>query len=119
MASCTDNGTVYELSGPEGAPVVVLIHGLGLNRYTWQWHEAALADRYRVLNYDLFGHGESVPPPATIISIASVRRQKPWWPNAFCSKMTLRFVSILPRLAMMRADSSLKPLKRAFIGHRT
>ena len=65
MAPCTDNGTVYELSGPEGAPVVVLIHGLGLNRYTWQWHEAALSARYRVLNYDLFGHGESVPPPAT------------------------------------------------------
>ena len=65
MASCTDNGTVYDLSGPEGAPVVALIHGLGLNRQTWQWHEAALSARYRVLNYDLFGHGESAPPPAT------------------------------------------------------
>ena len=64
MAPCTDNGTVYELSGPEGAPVVVLIHGLGLNRQTWQWHEAALSACYRVLNYDLFGHGESAAPPA-------------------------------------------------------
>ncbi|ETX06574.1 alpha/beta fold hydrolase [Candidatus Entotheonella palauensis] len=61
---CTGNGTVYEWSGPEDAPVVVLIHGLGLNRHTWQWHEAALSARYRVLNYDLFGHGESAPPPA-------------------------------------------------------
>ena len=61
----TDAGTVYELTGPEQAPVVVLIHGLGLNRHVWQAHEPALADRYRVLNYDLFGHGDSAPPPAT------------------------------------------------------
>ena len=58
-------GTAYELSGPEAAPAVVLIHGLGLNRQIWQWHEPALAERYRVLSYDLFGHGESAPPPAT------------------------------------------------------
>lgn len=58
-------GTAYELSGPVTAPAVVLIHGLGLNRQIWQWHEPALAARYRVLSYDLFGHGESAPPPTT------------------------------------------------------
>lgn len=63
MMAYSQNGTAYELSGPEDAPVVVLIHGLGLNRQTWQWHEAALSACYRVLNYDLFGHGESAPPP--------------------------------------------------------
>ncbi|PON19103.1 3-oxoadipate enol-lactonase [Candidatus Entotheonella serta] len=63
MATCARNGTIYALSGPEDAPVVVLIHGLGLNRHTWQWHEAALSSHYRVLNYDLFGHGESAPLP--------------------------------------------------------
>ncbi len=63
MADRSDNGSVFELSGPELAPVVVLIHGLGLNRHVWQWHEPALSARYRVLNYDLFGHGESAPPP--------------------------------------------------------
>ncbi|MDH3376267.1 MAG: alpha/beta hydrolase [Gammaproteobacteria bacterium] len=61
----TEDGTAYELSGPEDAPVVVLIHGLGLNRHLWRWHEPALSIRYRVLNYDLFGHGDSTPPPAT------------------------------------------------------
>jgi len=59
------NGTAYEVSGPVGAPAVVLIHGLGLNRHTWRAHEAALAARYRVVNYDLYGHGESAAPPAT------------------------------------------------------
>lgn len=65
MADRTDDGTAFEVTGPEAAHVVVLIHGLGLNRRVWQWHEPALSLRYRVLNYDLYGHGESGPPPAT------------------------------------------------------
>ena len=64
MAERTGNGTAYELSGAEEAPVVVLIHGLGVNRHIWQWHEPALSARYRVLCHDLFGHGDSAPPPA-------------------------------------------------------
>jgi pimeloyl-ACP methyl ester carboxylesterase len=59
----TADGTVYDLTGPEGAPVVALIHGLGLTRGTWDGHVPVLAGRYRVLTYDLFGHGESAPPP--------------------------------------------------------
>jgi pimeloyl-ACP methyl ester carboxylesterase len=42
-----------------------LIHGLGLNREVWQWMIPALADRYDVLSYDLYGHGGSVAPPVT------------------------------------------------------
>lgn len=63
MAARTGAGTVYEVNGPPGAPVVTLIHGLGLNRHIWQPHIPALSDRYRVLSYDLYGHGESAPPP--------------------------------------------------------
>ena len=59
------DGTAFELSGPEDAPVVVLIHGLGLNRACWRWTVPALADRYRILSYDLFGHGRSADPPHT------------------------------------------------------
>ncbi|WP_432636386.1 alpha/beta fold hydrolase [Albidovulum sp.] len=57
-------GTVYDLTGPEGAPAVVLIHGLGLNRACWQWLVPELAARYRVLTYDLLGHGQSAAPPS-------------------------------------------------------
>jgi len=57
------DGSAYELAGPADAPCVVLIHGLGLNRACWQWTVPALADGYRVLGYDLYGHGESVDPP--------------------------------------------------------
>ena len=59
------DGTAYDLTGPAEAPVVVMIHGLGLNRACWQWTIPALCDAYRVLSYDLFGHGASAPPPDT------------------------------------------------------
>jgi pimeloyl-ACP methyl ester carboxylesterase len=55
------NGTTYELTGPEDAPVVALIHGLGLTRAVWQWLLPDLT-KFRVLTYDLIGHGETAPP---------------------------------------------------------
>ena len=63
MTQRSSNGTVYELCGPDDAPVIALVHGLGLNRHTWEAHAPVFSERYRVLNYDLYGHGESVPPP--------------------------------------------------------
>lgn len=54
-------GTSYVVSGPHHAPVVVLIHGLGLNREVWQWMLPDLTG-YRVVTYDLTGHGQSKPP---------------------------------------------------------
>ncbi|MEM7440009.1 MAG: alpha/beta hydrolase [Pseudomonadota bacterium] len=59
------DGTAFHWAGPEVGPVVVMIHGLGLNQACWQWTTPALSDRYRVLHYDLFGHGQSGPPPRT------------------------------------------------------
>lgn len=64
MAIALD-GTEFELTGPADAPVVVLIHGLGLNKDCWQWTAPALTDAYRVLRYDLYGHGASGTPPET------------------------------------------------------
>ena len=57
-------GTGYELTGPAGAPVVVLVHGLGLTRATWDGFVPVLAQDYRVLTYDLCGHGQSALPLA-------------------------------------------------------
>ena len=57
------DGTQYKLTGPANAPVVVLIHGLGLNKECWQWTTPALTDSYRVLTYNLYGHGGSSEPP--------------------------------------------------------
>ena len=51
------------MSGRADTPVIVLVHGLGLNRHVWHKYSSRLAHRYRVLSYDLYGHGESAPPP--------------------------------------------------------
>lgn len=60
----SNNGTSYDLNGPEDAAVVVFIHGLGLNRQIWDGYIPSFSDRYRVLSYDLYGHGASTSPPS-------------------------------------------------------
>lgn len=62
MSERTPSGTVYDVAGQEGADSVVLIHGLGLSRALWADHLRAFA-AYQVITYDLYGHGESGPPP--------------------------------------------------------
>lgn len=64
MASVTPRGTAHDSFGT-GSKVIVLIHGLGLNRHSWQWQVPALAANARVITYDLHGHGDSSVPPAT------------------------------------------------------
>ncbi|MDJ0608427.1 MAG: alpha/beta fold hydrolase [Kiloniellales bacterium] len=58
-------GTAYEVAGPEhgAGPPVVLVHGLGMTRAMWDWQWPALTARFRVLRYDLLGHGASAKPP--------------------------------------------------------
>ena len=41
---------------------MVLIHGLGLTRLLWDQLGSELAKQYRVLTYDLCGHGETALP---------------------------------------------------------
>jgi 3-oxoadipate enol-lactonase len=53
----------YELTGPEGAPVVVLSGSLGTDLSMWDPQASALARRYRVLRVDMRGHGGSEVPP--------------------------------------------------------
>ncbi|MEM6939996.1 MAG: alpha/beta hydrolase [Pseudomonadota bacterium] len=66
------DGTRYALTGPQEASAVVLVHGLGLNQASWQWTVPALQHDYRVLTYDLFGHGQSArPPQAPALSVFS------------------------------------------------
>src|SRR5262249_52777957 len=53
-----------ELEGPAGAPVVTLSHSLAATLSLWDAQAAALRPRYRVLRYDIRGHGGSDVPPA-------------------------------------------------------
>ncbi len=53
----------YTLAGD--GPVVTLSHSLACNLSMWDDQLPALATRYRVLNFDTRGHGQSGSPPAS------------------------------------------------------
>jgi 3-oxoadipate enol-lactonase len=53
----------FELHGPENAPMLVLNNGLIVNAATsWIFQTSALAEHYRVLQYDCRGQGQSDHP---------------------------------------------------------
>lgn len=49
----------HEVSGPEQAPVVVLSNSLGTTMALWDAQAPVLAREFRVVRYDLRGHGRS------------------------------------------------------------
>jgi 3-oxoadipate enol-lactonase len=55
--------THHVVDGPAGAPPVVLVHPLGVTHRLWDATAAVLRDRYRVVRYDVRGHGASAIPP--------------------------------------------------------
>lgn len=58
-----DGVTHYELGGPEGGELVVLVHGFSVPNFIWDPTFAALTQAgFRVLRYDLFGRGYSDRP---------------------------------------------------------
>ena len=55
----------YVKAGPRdrpGAPVVLLLHGLGCDRHTWDLVIEDLAEKFVVIAPDFLGHGESDKP---------------------------------------------------------
>ncbi len=63
VSDVAPDGTAYDFTGADNAPVLALVHGLGLCRHLWTDHLSAFTERFRVLNYDLHGHGDSAPSP--------------------------------------------------------
>lgn len=54
----------YELTGLGEGPVLMLAHAIGSNLRMWEKVLPSFEKSYRVLRYDMRGHGESsVPPP--------------------------------------------------------
>ena len=66
MPEIAVNGTSlhYALDGPKGAPVVALSNSLSTDMRMWNPQLPALAAKYRVLRYDVRGHGKSKAAPA-------------------------------------------------------
>jgi len=49
----------YKDSGPKDAPAVIFLHGVGMDHRTFDEQVNVLKDRYRVIVFDLPGHGRS------------------------------------------------------------
>jgi 3-oxoadipate enol-lactonase len=68
------NGTRfnYRIDGPADAPVVALSNSLGTNLAMWDPQTATLSRKFRVLRYDMRGHGLTsvTPGPYTIAGLA-------------------------------------------------
>ena len=60
----TDVELSLQISGPEDAPVVVLVHGYPDNRTVWDLVVDDLERDHRVATYDVRGAGESTAPPS-------------------------------------------------------
>lgn len=52
------------IEGPEGAPVIILLHGFLYSLETWDVWADALSTDFRVVRYDLLGHGLTGPDAA-------------------------------------------------------
>jgi 3-oxoadipate enol-lactonase len=49
----------YTDEGPDNAPVIIFIHGFPLNKAMWHKQVGELKENYRVITYDIRGHGDS------------------------------------------------------------
>jgi len=49
----------YTIDGRDDAPAVLLIHSLGTSHALWDAQLPPLVDRFRLIRYDLRGHGKS------------------------------------------------------------
>ncbi len=58
---CSTGTLYYNLFGPKGAPLIVFTHGAGMDHRMFTAQVEALRDEYRVLVWDIPGHGNSGP----------------------------------------------------------
>jgi pimeloyl-ACP methyl ester carboxylesterase len=57
------DGVPIRCEATGSGPHVTLIHGVGSNLESWDAIAPSLGERFRVLRYDLRGHGRSGKPP--------------------------------------------------------
>lgn len=62
------------VSGPDGAPTLLLCHGYALSSAAWHHQRRDLAGRFRVVAYDQRGHGASGPAASGDYSATALGR---------------------------------------------
>ncbi|HAQ21414.1 MAG TPA: alpha/beta hydrolase [Prolixibacteraceae bacterium] len=58
-ATVNNNTISYTDEGPDGAPVIILIHCFPFNKSMWNKQIEALIEKFRVIAYDIRGYGNS------------------------------------------------------------
>src|SRR2546421_4105420 len=63
VQTIADTTCYYRLTGPDAAPVLMLAHSLGQDHGMWDPQVTDLSAHFRVLRYDVRGHGASPATP--------------------------------------------------------
>ena len=80
MATLTRNGVDLHYVAEGSGPAILLTHGFGASSRMWEGQVAALRDRYRVIAWDMRGHGDTDSPddqalysePETVADMAAI-----------------------------------------------
>ena len=80
MATLTRNGVDLHYVDEGSGPAILLTHGFGASSRMWEGQVAALRDRYRVIAWDMRGHGDTDSPddqalysePETVADMAAI-----------------------------------------------
>jgi 3-oxoadipate enol-lactonase len=72
FADLADVKIYYEWAGQESLPVLVFSNGLGTNVHLWDGQVEAFSKHFRILRYDVRGHGQSAvtPGPYTLAQLS-------------------------------------------------
>jgi pimeloyl-ACP methyl ester carboxylesterase len=62
VATASVNGVRLRYDESGGGPALLLSHGFGATGHMWDGERAALADRWRVITWDMRGHGDTESP---------------------------------------------------------
>lgn len=80
MATLNRNGVNLHYVDEGSGPAVLLTHGFAASSRMWEGQIAAFRDRYRIIAWDMRGHGDSDSPadpaeytePATVADVAAI-----------------------------------------------
>ena len=121
-------GVVIRFEAAGAGEPVTLLHGVGSNLESWDGVVPALAERFRVLRYDLRGHGQSGKPPGPYAlddfvedlrallddrGVAVTRLCGMSFGGLIGQAFTLRYPARVGRLALLATVAGRTPAERA------
>jgi magnesium chelatase accessory protein len=65
-------GLRWRIEDMGSGPVVLLVHGTGASTHSWRGFAPALASRFRVISFDLPGHGFTEAPRASHLALPNM-----------------------------------------------